>query len=255
MDEVGGRASPIECDAYSGSNDASRRDAAERDNDASLISSLISIMYTNAQSLVNKIDELRVLVNINSPDIVIISEAWTNESISNEYLSIGGYDIIERKDRNDTDKGRGGGLMMYVKKEMFAWKEDCTTTFNQCGAIKVKCKNNDAQIFAVYRSPNSIKTNDDELCDWIREMRGTFIIIGDFNFPDIRWHSGCAGAKGRRFMETMKDRFLHQHVELETHNSGNVLDLIISNNEDSVSDVAVIGKCVIGKCGGTGQRK
>ena len=131
---------------------------------------------------------------------------------------------------------------MYVRNELYAWKEECNTTFNQCGAIMVKCKKNDAQIIAVYRSPNSTKNNDDELCEWIQGIRGNFVIIGDFNLPDIRWQSGCAGAKGRRFMETLKDRFMHQHVESETHNSGNVLDLIISNNEESVSDVAVIGK-------------
>ena len=234
----GGEGERLEYSVDSGNNDAFKRDDLECDNDASQI----SIMYTNAQSLVNKIDELRVLVNTNSPDIVIISEAWTNDSISSDYLSIGGYNIIERRDRNDTDKGRGGGLLMYVRNELYAWKEECNTTFNQCGAIMVKCKKNDAQIIAVYLSPNSTKNNDDELCEWIRGIRGNFVIIGDFNLPDIRWQSRCAGAKGRRFMETLKDRFMHQHVESETHNSGNVLDLIISNNEESVSDVAVIGK-------------
>ena len=97
-------------------------------------------------------------------------------------------------------------------------------------------------ICAVYRSPNSTKTNDDELCKWIEGMRGTYMILGDFNLPDIRWKTGCAGAKGRRFLETTKNKFLIQHVETETHNSGNTLDLILSNKENMVSDVVMIGK-------------
>ena len=93
-------------------NDASRcDDTNEVDNDAFSI----SIMYTNAQSLVNKIDELRVIVNINSPDVIVISEAWTNDAISDEFLNVGGYDINERRDRNDTDKGRGVGIMKNVE--------------------------------------------------------------------------------------------------------------------------------------------
>ena len=216
-------------------NDASNCDS---DNDASRV----LVLYTNAQSLVKKIDELRVIGSINSPDIIVITEAWTNESISDEYLSIKGYDIIDRKDRNDTDKGRGGGIVVYVKKGIHAWKEEAGTAFNQCSAIRIKSKRGEIQIYVVYRSPNSVKTNDDELCEWVAKMRGTYVILGDFNFPDIRWLAGCAGTKGRRFLETAKDNFLTQHVLTETHNSGNTLDLILSNKDETVSEVQMIGK-------------
>ena len=111
-------------------NDVSR---CESDNDASSF----AILYTNAQSLVNKIAELRVIVNVNSPNIIVITELWTNDSISDEYLIVGGYNIIERKDRNDTDKGRGGGILIYVRKDIYAWKEVTNTSF-KCGAVKIK---------------------------------------------------------------------------------------------------------------------
>ena len=235
-------------------NDASRRaknDAAKRaDSDASKRdadkdASCLDILYTNAQSLVNKIEELRAITAINNPDIVIITESWTNESISNVYLNINGYDIIERKDRNDTDKGRGGGIIIYVKKNLYAWMEKCDTEFNQCGMIRVKMNNGDLRVLAVYRSPNSAKTNDDELCNFIEKMNGTFIILGDFNFPDIRWQTGCAGSKGRRFLETIHDKFIAQHVETATHDSGNILDLILSSEGELVRDIETCGK--IGK--------
>ena len=111
-------------DAFRGANRADNdaiRDA-NVNNDAyrDAVGSSISVLYTNAQSLVNKINEMRAIVAINDPDIVIITETWSNESISNEYLSINGYDIIKRRDRNDTDKGRGGGILMYVKKSLYS---------------------------------------------------------------------------------------------------------------------------------------
>ena len=204
--------------------------------------STLTLLYTNAQSLVNKMNEMKVVVTINNPDIIIVTETWTNESIADAHLNIEGYDIIERSDRNDTHMGRGGGILVYAKKSLYAWKESCDTLFNQCGMIGVKRNNEDLRLAAVYRSPNSTKTNDDNLCAWIEKMRGVYVIIGDMNFPDIKWKTGSSGAKGRRFMETLDDNFLTQHVEEATHDSGNVLDLIISSKEELVKDIELIRK-------------
>ena len=146
----------------------------------------LALLYTNAQSLVNKINELRIIVAINNPDIVVITETWTNESILDDFLGINGYDLTERKDRNDTIMGRGGGICVYVRKCLYAWREECGTTFNQCGMIGIKRDNRDLHILAVYRSPNSTKTNDDNLCAFVEKMSGSFLIVGDFNFPDIK---------------------------------------------------------------------
>ena len=250
-DAVGGADSDASglCTDRETDNDASNRDtdidasadSREGDNDASDL----DILYTNAQSLVNKIEELRAIIAINNPDVTIITETWTHEAISNEYLNVNGYDIIERQDRNDTDKGRGGGIIIYVRKTLYAWREECETVFNQCGAIKIKTNKGDVCFLAVYRSPNSVKANDDELCKHIESMSGTYVIFGDFNFPDIRWQTGCAGTKGRRFLETIHNKFLTQHIESATHNSGNILDLIISSDDDLVRNVETCGK--IGK--------
>ena len=173
-------------------NDASNSnsDASKPNNDAPIlnnVASTIQFLYTNAQSLVNKIDEMRVIVANNKPDVLIITETWTNDSVSNDYLRIPEYDIIKRQDRNDTDRGRGGGIIMYAKRTLFAWRVNCDTTFNQCAMMGVKLNRIDLHVMAVYRSPNSSGANDDELCEFVRKMNGTYVIFGDFNLPDIRW--------------------------------------------------------------------
>ena len=86
----------------------------------------------------------------------------------------------------------------------------------------------------MYRSPNSTRENDDKLCKWVQELVGTNVIIGDFNFPDISWEDGRAGAKGRPFYDAISDRFMQQYVEEGTHISGNILDLVICNAEGMV---------------------
>ena len=57
-------------------------------------------------------------------------------------------------------------------------------------------------------------------------------LVGDFNFPGIRWGTGRSDAKGRSFYEEMEENFLIQHVVEPTHTSGNILDLVISKDEN-----------------------
>ena len=155
-------------------------------------------MYLNAQNILKKIDELRVNVNIVNPDVIIIVEAWTNDAISDEFLCIKDYELLERKDRNDTMGGRGGGLLAYVKNDLCAWKEEINSNFNQGGTIKLKMKEKGELIIHImYRSPNSTKDNDHELCEWIKTMKGEYIIIGDFNYPAIDWETSRSDVKGK----------------------------------------------------------
>ena len=76
-------------------------------------------------------------------------------------------------------------------------------------------------------------------------MNGTNVIIGDLNFPDIDWANGISGSKGRGFFEAATAKFMEQHVHEPTHLSGNILDLILCNQEGIISMVKTLGR--IGK--------
>ena len=78
-------------------------------------------------------------------------------------------------------------------------------------------------------------------------------IIGDFNFKDINWTSWTtphgAESKEAKFIEAIKDCFLHQHIDEPTRGRGNdipsQLDLIFSDEEMQVTDIqhlAPLGK-------------
>ena len=75
----------------------------------------MSILYTNAQSIVNKINELRSVVVTIKPDIILINETWTHQDITNAYLHIKGYELSARKDRTDTQDGRGVAYLSTTK--------------------------------------------------------------------------------------------------------------------------------------------
>ena len=98
------------------------------------------------------------------------------------------------------------------------------------------------KLHVVYRSPNSKKTNDDDLCSWVKLMKGSNVLIGDLNFPDIDWQTGRAGAKGRDFLEATMEVFMDQHVRFPTHASGNIIDLVLCNREDMIQAVRAKGR-------------
>ena len=205
----------------------------------------LRVIFANVQSIVKKMDEVRAVVSIEKPDIVIFTETWANENIGDSFFLIPGYEMVAREDRNDTEKGRGGGILVFATKNVKTCRINVETSFNQYVTMRVKCQNEDVMIHAIYRSPNSRKENDDELCKWVERMNGTNIIIGDLNFPDIDWETGTSGSRGRNFFEATTGRFMEQHVQEPTHLSGNVLDLILCDQEGIISSVKTLGR--IGK--------
>ena len=165
--------------------------------------------------------------------------------IGSALLEMEGYEIIAREDRTDTEGGRGGGIMVYSKKELVIWRVDGPKNFNQGVSVKVKCGGEVVSLHTIYRSPNSNKDNDAFLNEWVKKLNGTNVIIGDLNYPDIDWISGIAGSKGRKFHEATSERFFEQHVTESTHMNGNLLDLVLCNREEIIRSVTMEGK--IGK--------
>ena len=66
-------------------------------------------------------------------------------------------------------------------------------------------------------------------------------IVGDFNFPLIDWPTLSVKnneANHNIFLDACVRNALSQSVQFETHTAGNILDLILSNDESLVLDVA-----------------
>ena len=93
-------------------------------------------------------------------------------------------------------------------------------------------------IALVYRSPTSTLENNMKLLENIkwasREHKPThYKLFGDFNFPNINWESGTCSdpeeSMPSKFLDTINDLFLYQHVQGSTRFRGNQhsrLDLI-----------------------------
>ena len=75
------------------------------------LSQCLAIFYTNARSLVNKMELLRSYVFEYKPDIMLITETWGNVDLPDAYFMIDGY-VMHRNDRKQ--KNKGGGVIIYI---------------------------------------------------------------------------------------------------------------------------------------------
>jgi len=72
-----------------------------------------SVLYFNARSLKNKIDELSSRCRLQNPDIIAITETWLDPLVPDSFVCISGYNLA-RCDRN----ANGGGVALYIKSSI-----------------------------------------------------------------------------------------------------------------------------------------
>ena len=203
----------------------------------------VKIMYTNAQSLISKIDELAATASEKKPDFILLTETWCNNTIDNALLTIPGYGIEIRKDRTDTAQGIGGGLIVYARQGWRLEEEEDTNDFNQHCKFRVKCGGVDIRFVLIYRSPNSPPEATDKLIEIMEKAEKNTFMVGDFNYPKIDWQRGTAtGRKPQEFMTATEENMMTQLVEFATHTKGNTLDLVITNSPELVDSLEEEGR-------------
>jgi exonuclease III len=191
----------------------------------------------------NKRDELQLLLREKKVDVLGLTESWTHDGISDAEISFSGYRMF-RKDRSNSAKTRGGGVLLYVKEEFTA--QDLTRELdseNESLWIKIGTKESESVVIGIcYRSPSAEKKESESLYRSIHNYtsnNSTCLILGDFNFSDINWNLMQSGSLGKEFMDLIHDKFLTQHVGQATRGD-NILDLVISTEPDMVEDLEVL---------------
>jgi len=189
---------------------------------------------------VKKVDELQCVANLTRPDLILVTESWCNDSVTNAFLSIDQYELLPdlRVDRGDTAGGRGGGLLVYARTGLTVLKIDSGVTFNQHIVFKVR----DVTVYLVYRSPNAPPEAMAGLAALLRGADSNSIFIGDFNLPDINWTTGEHSLRTTEFMEAVADAAMEQLVTFSTQVRGNVLDLVLTNIPERIRDISDKGR-------------
>ena len=232
----------------------------------------VSVFYLNVQGLIpfgelkedhptlhtTKIHELNLYLERNRPDIVIYNETWLKSSISdNEVLPTDNYKVF-RLDRSSSThppdptnsrkfRTNGGGVLIGIRHDLDL----------QSKLIPVKCK---AEILSVeltdkqghksilstlYRVGTLGSENHNRVDQYLRNIRrrrnvhGLFL-VGDLNMPNIDWEQCISGDRTEQlFLDTFSDLALSQVINHTTHRKGNILDVILSDKPDLISNINV----------------
>ena len=126
-------------------------------------------------------------------------------------------------------------------------------TFDEVCLVEIRLRGGDLLLFGCcYRSPTpteSSESNNESLNRLLKcislKKYSHICIVGDFNFKAINWSSWTTTrgdtSSETRFIETIRDCFLLQHVEQPTRRRGDdepsTLDLVFSNESMQVSEI------------------
>lgn len=220
----------------------------------------INIYYQNVRGLRTKTAVFYRNVCINNFDIVCLTETWLLDGISDSELFDDRY-LVWRRDRDYTHTSQimGGGVLIAVKRELAAdtcseWcssAEDLWVTLTlhhkkprvvykmHICVVYVCCQNqgNSLTVQLSNFSDNVLETTLSHPCD-------KFIVLGDFNQPNIVWQragdgqslypTNVHGIVQTNFIDNFNTCNLMQYNSHSNIN-GRILDLVFSNDEIIVS--------------------
>ena len=212
-------------------------------------------MYTNADTLTNKLEELSIRVADTKPDIICVTEVYPKNKKSETQeieLELSGYTMFH------TDSPKRG-VIMYLANHLIGYQIKLESEFEENVVCKVVTNNKEELVLAaIYRSPESKADNNDKLNDLLSELNDTIkwkhlCIVGDFNYKEINWETNEVSANqdhsAYKTYDTINDLFLHENVRQPTRFRNNqipsALDWVLTDKEDSITHLEVtspIGK-------------
>lgn len=196
-----------------------------------------------------------MLICNDEPEIILLTEIIPKAQrlpISPALLNIPGYSFYCNFALSTPNLGSSGkrGVCVYTADQLKVTEitfEDSTVEHIW---IKMTLRGSDCLLIGcIYRSPSC---DPDESMSSLRQLlqeasftSSHLLIVGDFNLPQIDWDLELSQAPvthcSHRFLEVIRDSYLHQHVRLPTRfrldETPNVLDLIFSNEEGMVKDL------------------
>ena len=214
-------------------------------------------MYTNADQLPNKMEELELRVKTEKPHIILITE------VNNKHVKIRpdlvtfqleGYQLFQQ---NVSAEGRG--ILIYVRDSIAGVQEiTAKQEFSENKILSVKFTNNVSLVIAcLYRSESGSAENNENMLKLLKEidkMKYTYkLVIGDLNYKHIDWENWQTPkpetSEEHQFISCLQDIYWHQHVTSPTRyregTDPSTLDLILTNDEnliDKLQFLSPLGK-------------
>ena len=209
----------------------------------------INVLYTNADQLPNKLDELKTRIDIEKPHIIAIVEVNTKSCKNKPELIIFNIDGYTLFHRNVSQNGRG--IVIYIQKSITNVTEiDPKIKFEEQMFLSIPLKAKDRLLLGcIYRSDSGSEENNDQLLSLMKETvkmnHSHVLILGDFNYKEIEWGNWTThkseDSREYKFIQTVRDTYYHQHVMLPTRSrvdhTPSTLDLVFTSERNMIDDI------------------
>ena len=220
----------------------------------------LKCIYTNADQLPNKRDDLLCMIADGMPDLIFVTECIPKAQvlpIDHALLDLPKYNLHANFDAGEHGLGAKGarGICIYVSDAIQAREISFTKSSSiEHIWIRINLQGTD-QLLAgcVYRSPSSDPTQSTgELAvlfqSAVTSGASHLLISGDFNIPHIDWQESFCTAPSshfaHKFLTLVQDSMLFQHVTQPTrYREGDTprsLDLLFTNEEGMLSDLCYL---------------
>ena len=158
--------------------------------------------------------------------------------------------------RADRIRRKNGGVAIYYDHNLVP-NDSATYSDDYCQSVTIYVKSLNLICVGVYRPPNANDTQVDsfrkliqQIDEFVKKYPSADIqVYGDFNFKFIDWQcmmfkpghgqSLSEQACAQILLNFMEENLLSQHVSENTRKDLNILDLVITNNADSIHSVLV----------------
>ena len=151
---------------------------------------------------------------------------------------------------------KNGGVAVYCAHNIVP-TDAATYSDDYCQSVTLYLKTLNLIVSGVYRPPNasnnqveSFRRMMQQINDFSKKYTSADLhIYGDFNVKFINWQcmvmkpghgqSLPEQACAQILLDFMRDNLLNQHVNKNTRKDKSILDLVISNNVDSIHSISV----------------
>ena len=149
------------------------------------------MMHLNINSVQNKFEELKLLVDRLKAHVIFLTETKIDSSYTNSQFNLDGFNLY----RNDRRKG-GGGIMAYFSSSLKSRKLKPPRKYSTFETLIIKSKfgNNEAVVVGMYRPPKAvgsdyyIKLENDlnDIVSWAALQTNFVVLTGDLNLDRLK---------------------------------------------------------------------
>ena len=170
--------------------------------------------------------------------IFAITETWLSGSVYNGKILLNNF-IIYRCDRSS----RGGGVLIAVKDTIPNLLLPTPTSNLKVLTVQIGIERPPLILCLAYIPPNAAAHTCEPLLTHLYDLGSRYnslLILGNFNISDVNWDTLTATSSiSDSFCDLAFNLNLFQLIKNPTHTQGNILDIMLTNVEESLHALAI----------------